>query len=302
MTPQEQKFFAAKHEWMLSAIPNDGTVTLSDGRKLSLFLSSKEGKPQLHGTKYLVVVLPGGGYEFCSCYEDHIVGRHFARSGFDAVTINYPTCCYDDAIASGQGVAKAVMYAVGVAIKELRCRKELGFSEHKIIVCGFSAGGHLAATMSTLYASDELADLITDPITGARDTKLLRPDGAILNYPVISADPQLAHEVTFGVFTGTTDKEKWQRYSCERNVTADTPPMYIWHTATDQAVACGNSVVMAQALWQHGVPCELHIFARGMHGASLACAEIDPGVFPIVDDYLAQWLNQAITFIRTFVR
>ncbi len=294
MTTEEQKFFAQKHEWMLKAVPADGTVELSDGRKLDLFLARAEGKNQ-SDPKYLVVVLPGGGYEFCSFSEDHIVGRYFARAGFDAVTIDYPTRLNEEAVP-GHGVGLEALHAVGSAIKELRTREDLGFTAHKLIVCGFSAGGHLAATMATLYDSAELADL-----TGG-DPKLLRPDGAILSYAVISADPKLAHQVTFGCFTGSNDPKMWERYSCERNVTADTPPMFIWHTATDQSVPVGNALVMAQAMWQHGCPCELHIFARGLHGATLACDEVDPGAFSIVDDYLTQWFDQAITFVRTFVR
>ena len=90
MASEEKDFFAVKHEWMLEAVPADGTVELSDGRKLDLFLASAEGKAQ-SDPKYLVLVLPGGGYRFCSYREDHIVGRFFARAGFDAITIDYPT-------------------------------------------------------------------------------------------------------------------------------------------------------------------------------------------------------------------
>lgn len=291
MTPEEQKFYAEKLEWMRTAVPSDGTLELSAGRKFDLFLARAQGKTQA-ATKYLVLVLPGGGYEFCSYREENIVGRFFARAGFDALVIDYPVRLYEEAVP-GKGVGLEVMHVVGSVIKELRTRPELGFSEHKIVLCGFSAGGHLAATMATLYDSEELSDLGS----GA----LLRPDGVILSYPVISADPKLAHAVTFGCFTGSADPQDWGRYSCERNVTADTPPMFIWHTATDEGVAVGNSLTMAQALWQHGCPCELHILARGPHGASLARAEVEPG-FSVVDDYLAQWFDQAITFIRTFVR
>ncbi len=294
MTPEEQEFFAAKHEWMLTAVPADGTVALSDGRKLDLFLADPQAvRPD--DPKYLVVVLPGGGYEFCSFSEDHIVGRFFARAGLTALTLDYPTRWYEEALSSGAGVGRAALHAVASVIKELRTRPELGFSDHKIIVCGFSAGGHLAASMATLYGSEELKDL-------GVAAHVLRPDGAILSYPVISADPALAHEVTFSCFTGSSDRKCWERYSCERNVTADTPPLFIWHTATDQSVPVGNALAMAQAMWQHGNVCELHVLARGAHGASLACDEIDPGVFSHTDAYLAQWFEQAVTFVRTFVR
>ena len=86
MASEEKDFFAVKHGWMLEAVPADGTVELSDGRKLDLFLASAEGKAQ-SDPKYLVLVLPGGGYRFCSYREDHIVGRFFARAGFDAITL-----------------------------------------------------------------------------------------------------------------------------------------------------------------------------------------------------------------------
>ena len=70
MTPEEQKFYAEKLEWMRTAVPSDGTLELSDGRKLDLFLARAQGKPQA-ATKYLVLVLPGGGYEFCSYREEN---------------------------------------------------------------------------------------------------------------------------------------------------------------------------------------------------------------------------------------
>ena len=102
MASEEKDFFAVKHEWMLEAVPADGTVELSDGRKLDLFLASAEGKAQ-SDPKYLVLVLPGGGYRFCSYREDHIVGRFFARAGFDAITIDYPTVPIAEAVGHGLG-------------------------------------------------------------------------------------------------------------------------------------------------------------------------------------------------------
>lgn len=296
MTPEDRSFYDAKHQWMLQTVPTDGKLRLSDGRELSLFVGTK---PEETGPKYLVIVLPGGGYEFCSFSEDHIVGRYFARAGMDAVTLNYPNIDVDEARASGRGIASEVLHAVGSLIKELRTRSELGFAQHKIVLCGFSAGGHLAASMCTLYQHELLSDLWG---AGGEERNLLRPDGAILCYPVISADPGLAHEVTFTCFTGSAAPQAWAPYSCECNVTAATPPMFIWHTATDTSVAVGNSLVMAQALWQHGVPCELQVKARGEHGASLACDEIDPGIFSHADPYLEPWFNAAVTFVRTFVR
>lgn len=291
MASATQDFFAAKHEWMLTAVPADGKVELSDGLKLDLFLASAEGKAQGE-PKYLVLVLPGGGYRFCSYREDHIVGRFFARAGFDAITIDYPTVPVSEAI--GHGVGLAALRALGSVIKELRTREELGFSRHKIILCGFSAGGHLAASMATRYDGAELADL--------GPASLLRPDGAILGYAVICADPKLCHGSTFTCCTGSADPQDWQPYSCERNVTADTPPLFIWHTATDQSVPVQHALAMAQAMWHHGNSCELCVLARGPHGVSLACDAVDPGEFDLVDDYLAQWFERALTFIRTFVQ
>ena len=290
MASEEKDFFAVKHEWMLEAVPADGTVELSDGRKLDLFLASAEGKAQ-SDPKYLVLVLHGGGYRFCSYREEHIVGRFFARAGFDAITIDYPTVPVTEAV--GHGVGAAARRLLATVIKELRTREDLGFSSHKIILCGFSAGGHLAASMATLYGSAELADI--------GSASLLRPDGAILGYAVICADPQLNRGTTFTCCTGSADPQDWQPYSCERNVTADTPPLFIWHTATDQQVPVQHALSMAQAMWQHGNSCELCVLARGRHGVSLACDEVDPGEFDMVDDYLTQWFERALTFIRTFV-
>lgn len=279
-------------------VPADAEFTLESGAQLSLLRAHKNTTMSTEGqstSKYVVVVLPGGGYEFVSYREDRQVALAFARYGFDAAVLHYHTRTLEQVRSCGKGVGLEALVDVAQAIDNIRHNAAWGLQDRKIVLCGFSAGGHLAASLCTRYDKEELTKAQT--WQGS-----LRPDGAILGYPVISAQPELTHRVTFECFTGSGHEEDWHKYSCELNVDQHTPPAFIWHTATDQDVPFGNAVAYAQAMWRCGNKAQLVIFPQGKHGTSLATPEVElNNDFALADPLIATWLEQAVLFVRANV-
>ena len=130
----------------------------------------------------------------------------------------------------------------------------------KIAVCGFSAGGHLALSGAVLDIPGERAQP--------------RPDAVILGYPVITAG-QYAHRGSFVQLAGSTDPAAQQAFGLEDKITPQTPPVFVWATMEDATVPVENTLMLVSALHRAGVPCEAHLFEKGVHGTSISTAEVD---------------------------
>ena len=126
---------------------------------------------------------------------------------------------------------------------------------------GFSAGGHLASTAGTHFQQSY--------VNNPKGTNL-RPDFMMLIYPVISSDRKIAHQGSFEHLLGkNATAEQLNEFSNEKKVTPQTPPTFLVHASDDQAVPVQNSIEFYQALLQHQVPAELHIYQKGGHGFGL---------------------------------
>lgn len=98
-------------------------------------------------------------------------------------------------------------------------------------------------------------------------------NAAILSYPVVTSG-EYAHRDSFVALLGDhPTKEQLEYASNEKQVSENTPPIFLWQTVTDEIVPVENSILMAQALKKYKVPFELHLFERGKHGLSLANEE-----------------------------
>ena len=129
---------------------------------------------------------------------------------------------------------------------------------------GFSAGGHLASTTGT--QPDEIVDGVS-----------ARPDFMILAYPVISMTAPFTHRGSLSFLLGEPpDPKLAEQLSSEKQVSARTPPTFLFHTADDPGVSVANSVAFFTALRAEGVPAELHVFEKGRHGVGLA--QVDPAL------------------------
>lgn len=209
----------------------------------------------------LVVICPGGGYEFTSKGEAERIAVGYNSAGFHAIIVWYCVAPHKHPMPI-KNVAKAISVAKENAY-------EWNIDKDKIFVCGFSAGGHLAASICTMWNDNDIFS--KEEIK----SELYKPRGSILSYPVISSG-EFAHKGSFNALTQTNDEsdELWDKLSLEKRVNAGTPPAFIWHTFEDTLVPVENSLLYANAMRKNNIPFELHIFDKGEHGLSLVSDEV----------------------------
>ena len=148
---------------------------------------------------------------------------------------------------------------------------------------GFSAGGHLASTLSTHYDPGDASQ--PDPV----DRISCRPDFSILVYPVISFSEGIMHRGSRTQLIGENPKKELvEFYSNELQVTDDTPPAILIHSDDDNSVPVENSLVYYEALRAHHVTSELHIYPYGGHGYSLAIGQGHLSTWP---DRVIDWIH-----------
>lgn len=238
----------------------EGVIPYHDGKNdeevpvITPFLLDRQEK---HGA---VIVCPGGGYSRRAEHEGAPVAKWLNSIGISAFVLDYRVSPSQHPVP---------LLDVQRAIKYVRYHaEEWNLDKHKIGVLGFSAGGHLVSTAAT--QPDIGNKNASDPI----DRENSRPDIAILCYPVISF-LQFYHEGSLINLLGENSSEAERLLlSSEMNVSENTPPVFIWHTADDAAVPVENSLIFAQALSKYQIPFEMHIFPNGRHGLGLA--EDDP--------------------------
>lgn len=207
-----------------------------------------------------VIICPGGGYEHLAFREKDPPAMAFLNMGFQVFTLEY---ALNDSAKS-----KHPLIQLAWSIKLVRERHESWhLNPEHVFVMGFSAGGHLAASLGVHWDDRELAEHC-----GAEDSLLLRPDGLILCYPVITTN-EFTHEGTRKrVTAGNTEPETY--WSLETQVTSKTPPVFIWHTVNDLVVPVQNTLLFVDALTKMGIPFESHLFPDGPHGMSVCTEEV----------------------------
>ena len=231
----------------------------------------------------LVIVLPGGGYSHLASHEGEPVAMKFAAAGYHSAVLYYRTQTgkHTDPI---EDVARTILMIRKHADEWL-------VDKDKIFVCGFSAGGHLAASIGVHWNKAFLSELCGSP------NELLRPNGLILGYPVITATGDFKHEGSFQNLTGGDESlREWA--SLEKQVSENTPPAFLWHTADDPGVPVENSLAFAMALSAHNIPYEMHIYPHGMHGQSIAEDHIVSYRPSGYNGYCADWTKQVIRWLE----
>lgn len=205
-----------------------------------------------------VIVCPGGGYCYLSDREGEMLALQYAAMGCHAVVLQYSVA---------PAVFPTALLELASVVVLLRDKaKEWHIDPEKIIVEGSSAGGHLAASYGMFWKEDFIAEGIG--LEGP-DREILRPNGMILNYPVITSG-EFAHRDSFLNLLGERYEELADRMSLEKQVNADTPQAFVWHTFTDGCVPVENSLLLVSAMRRAGIPVEFHMYPTGGHGLSLA--------------------------------
>ena len=159
----------------------------------------------------------------------------------------------------------------------------------RVVVCGFSAGAHLCASLCVHYPD------ISDPDPKYENISA-RPDAAVLSYPVITSG-KYAHRDSFLALLGPdADKKELEYMSLEDHVTDDMPPCFLWQTATDDSVPVENSYLFALACRKAGVPFAHHVFSDGIHGMSVATEEWLEGCYG--ESYTLEQIDRLISAIE----
>ena len=220
---------------------------------------SKE-KRNTSGLKPAVILCPGGGYEMTSDREAEPVAIQYIAKGYQAAILRYSVKPAKYPLALLQ-LAKAVAHLREYA-------DEYHIDTEKIVVQGFSAGGHLACSLGVFWKKPFLSETL------GVSAEQIRPNGMILCYPVITSG-EYAHRGSFEALLGEDayDPEKRKEQSLELQMTKDTPPTFLWHTEPDDCVPVENSLFFFEALHKNKIPVEMHIYPAGGHGLSLANEE-----------------------------
>lgn len=256
-----------------------------------------------NGRRPAVVICPGGGYDHLSVREGEPVVKEYFAAGYQVFLMHY-------AVEEGARDLQPLLQLAAAVAHIRRNAEEWNVDEDKLAVCGFSAGGHLAASLGTLYddeyflerwkrqtgsGPDAQADIQPNAQAGiqpdAQDR--IRPDAMILCYPVITAD-EFAHVRSLKKVSGAEPgTPEYEYFGLDRHVDEKTPPAFLWHTAQDSNVPVENSLRMAEALSAAGVSFELHVFPEGKHGMSVCTKEV--GTW---DPYNARWVEWSICWLN----
>lgn len=244
--------------------------------------SSKEF---IHNERPLVLICPGGGYEMVSDREGELLALQFSAMGYHTAILRYSVA---------PAVYPTQLLEVAKAITTIRNHaKEWNVLSDKIILQGSSAGGHLAASFCCFYKEDFLAEK-----TGVK-SKELKPNGLMLDYPVITSG-EYAHRGSFVNLLGDRYDELLEKVSLEKQVHADMPPAFVWHTYTDDCVPVENSLLFVSAYRKYNIPMEFHMFPKGGHGLSLANRlTVSPYGEPIMPE-VGAWVAMAGRWLEQF--
>ncbi|WP_164100476.1 alpha/beta hydrolase [Candidatus Laterigemmans baculatus] len=257
-----------------SGAPGARGTEAGDRPELVLYRASRSKADGLRAAAptAAVVIIPGGGYGHLA--SDH-EGTQIAE-WFNSMGVTAGICMYRHR-RSGAGYGHPTpLLDAQRAVRTMRAHAaDWGIDPDRVGIIGFSAGGHLASSVSTTKGIE--SDTAEAPI----DRHSSRPDFAILCYPVISFGQDHTHVGSQRNLLGEeATAEQLAELSTENRVTADTPPTFLFHTTADKVVPVKNSLVYYQALVDHGVPAELHVFEHGQHGVGLAAGIEGTGAWP----------------------
>lgn len=237
------------------------TTVMREGRGASITKVSqptltvyRAAKDKSKGTA--VIVCPGGGYAALAIgHEGYQVAEQFAAMGVTAFVLKYRLPSDGIMMDRSTGPLQDVEQAMYTVRKHA---EKWGINPSKIGVMGFSAGGHLASSLTVHYKDVKIEN---------KEGLSLRPDFSVLIYPVISFT-ESEHKGSAEKLAGNDVKLR-EYFSNDKHVNAETPPTFLIHANDDKTVPVQNSILFNQAMVKANVKAELHIYQAGGHGFGL---------------------------------
>lgn len=255
-------------------------IALTPNAKLHIYVSDIRMNLQPRDG---LLVIPGGGYQFVSMdREGEPVALSFCGKGMNCFVLEYSV--------GDKALFPKPLQEAALAMAHIKAHAEAyNVNPERIFAMGFSAGGHLTASLGSFWYREDL--------TGVAPA-LAKPKGTVLVYPVISSG-MFAHRGSFTQLLGSEapTAQMLDAWSLEKQVTEHTVPAFLLHTAADATVPVENSLMFASALSAKKIPLELHIFPKGGHGLALANEITASSPNSIVPEF-AQWPTLAYDWIR----
>ena len=236
-----------------------------------------------------MLVIPGGGYgAVCSDREGEPIALSYLTKGINTFVLHYSV---------GSEIKNPLdpLTEASLAMLHIRANaQKYNIDPARVFAVGFSAGGHLAGSLGTLWNDAELQARLPEAGDGNR------PTGVLLCYPVISSS-NIGHMGSFSnlLRSQTPDAAALERFSLEKHVGAHTSPAFIMHTYDDGLVPVENSLLMAQAYAQAHRPFEMHIYPHGPHGIALANKVTWGGNPDMVCPAAARWVSDSVEWMKT---
>jgi acetyl esterase/lipase len=283
----EQRSMTIKQTTLLLAclIAISGNA-LGQSKVIDLWKKKFVTDPKLHvypapaekATGTAVIICPGGAYwGLAIAHEGEDVAKWLNSLGVTAFILHYRLP--SDAIMVDKSVGP--LQDTQKAIRMIRQHaKEWKIDPARIGIMGFSAGGHLASTLSTHY---------NEKVYESAEQISARPDFSLLIYPVISMAEGITHAGSRANLLGENPPpDRVRHFSNEEQVDEQTPPTFLVHSIDDVVVPVQNSIDYALALQKHHVPCELHVYQSGGHGYGLGRSGNTESSWP---DACRKWLE-----------
>ncbi len=254
--------------------------------KIEFFLQDYSPKMPNSVKRGLVIICPGGGYEHLSVRESEPVAFKFMAEGYSTAILNYsvapahyPTALYE--------LSRIILMA-------RRNADEWHIDPDRIILVGFSAGGHLASMLGACWKEPFLKDYLQ-----IDDPELIRPNKLILSYPVTTSGKR-GHIDSFRNLLGNQFDELKEKVSIEKMVNKDFPKTFIWHTYADGSVPVEGSLLFAITLRKYMIPFELHVFPEGNHGLATADSMTSDAAPDNVRESCSQWIPLALKWLNLY--
>lgn len=279
-------------------------IKINDTAYMDTYLLHNSKEYNVGKKRPLIIVCPGGGYAFTSDREAEPIALKFNSIGLHAVVLWYTV--YDQV----KNVPRNALVEAAACVKYIREHSEEWLVDHdQIIICGFSAGGHLALSLAVKWNQSWLSETLHTT------SDQLKVNLCILGYPATMAEkvfdeddfgfgstllkePNTANERFYGV-KQPTEKELAD-YTLLNFVSEATPPMFIWHTYEDVLVDVNHSLMLGVKLREHHVPFEMHIFEKGEHGLGL-CDRTTARKASHHNDHVIHWFDLCEEWMRPYI-